>query len=157
MNQKQRFAVAAGGIVALVAVSFLYLGYGTGETAGMDAGNAELVALGKPLYDANCASCHGLNLEGQANWRVPLPAGGLPAPPHDETGHTWHHPDKLLFDYTKFGGARIAPPDFKSNMPGFEETLSDKEIWAVLSYIESRWPDDVRKRQSYINRQASNN
>ena len=90
-----------------------------------------------------------------SDWRTPLPTGGLAAPPHDETGHTWHHPDKLLFDYTKFGGQKIAPPGFKSNMPGFGGTLSDKEIWAVLSYIQSRWPDDVRKRQSYINRQAS--
>ena len=43
---------------------------------------------GAQLYAENCASCHGANLEGQADWRSPGPDGRLPAPPHDETGHT---------------------------------------------------------------------
>ena len=41
-------------------------------------------------YQEYCASCHGVNLEGQANWRSRNQDGTLPAPPHDETGHTWH-------------------------------------------------------------------
>ena len=49
--------------------------------------NRDLVA-GQRLYGDHCASCHGLNLEGEANWRVRNDDGTMPAPPHDETGHT---------------------------------------------------------------------
>ena len=117
-----------------------------------DAGNKRQVETGQKIYVENCASCHGVNLEGQPNWRSQLPEGGLPAPPHDETGHTWHHSDKLNFKYTKKGGQKIAPPGFKSNMPGFEETLSDDQIWAVLAYIKSEWPEQVRRRHALRNK-----
>jgi Cytochrome c, mono- and diheme variants len=50
--------------------------------------NLTVVGLGKSVYVENCASCHGLALEGQANWRQSERDGYLPAPPHDETGHT---------------------------------------------------------------------
>jgi len=91
-------------------------------------------------------------LEGQPKSKLPLPEGGLPAPPHDQTGHTWHHPDQLLFNYTKLGGAKIAPPGFESNMPGFGGALSDGEIWAVLSFIKSKWPRKILRRQEGLNR-----
>lgn len=116
-----------------------------------DPADPQLVALGRTVYDAHCASCHGRNLEGEPNWRQPLAAGGLPAPPHDATGHTWHHPDQLLFDYTKKGGAALAPADFQSNMPGFAGVLEDREIWAVLAFIKSRWPEEVQVRQDMMN------
>jgi hypothetical protein len=77
------------------------------------------VALGKQVYAARCASCHGPNLEGQPNWQQELPNGQLPAPPHDETGHTWHHNDLSLFTTVKYGGQATAPSGFKSNMPAF--------------------------------------
>lgn len=111
-----------------------------------------LVALGERLYREHCASCHGVELEGQPGWQRPLPDGGLPAPPHDSDGHTWHHPDRLLFGITKFGGQALAPPEFKSNMPAFGRTLSDREIWAVLAFIKSRWPEEIRARQAEITR-----
>jgi hypothetical protein len=59
------------------------------------------LALGDKLYVQHCASCHGANLEGQPDWRKRLPNGRFPAPPHDATGHTWHHPDEVLFAVTK--------------------------------------------------------
>ena len=67
-------------------------------------------------------------------------------------GHTWHHPDRLLFEITKFGGQALAPPGHKSNMPAFGQTLSDEEIWAVLAFIKSRWPEEIRARQAEITR-----
>ena len=104
---------------------------------------------GKALYADNCASCHGTNLEGQPNWRTPDEAGLLPAPPHDETGHTWHHDNNLLFRYTKLGGERALAESgvtgFKSGMPGFEETLNDGEIWSILAYIRSKWPEHIQE------------
>ncbi len=43
---------------------------------------------GQRLYMSHCAACHGINLQGAPNWHRRNAAGYLPAPPHDETGHT---------------------------------------------------------------------
>ena len=76
----------------------------------------------------------------------------LPAPPHDETGHTWHHADDLLFEITKFGAARVInDPSYQSAMPVYENVLSDEEIIAVLSFIKSRWPEQERGWQEDVN------
>ena len=37
-------------------------------------------------------------------------------------------------------------------MPAFGQTLSDAEIWAVLAFIKSRWPEEIRARQAEITR-----
>ncbi len=108
-----------------------------------------IVALGAEIYQANCASCHGAELEGQPNWRVWEEYGRLPAPPHDETGHTWHHDGDTLFGLTKYGvAALIDDPDYASDMPSYENVLTDAEIIAVLSYIKSTWPEDIRARHN---------
>lgn len=90
------------------------------------------IEAGKSLYSETCASCHGINLEGQPDWQSPNSDGVLPAPPHDATGHTWHHDNMLLFEYTKLGGegalARRNGEGFRSGMPAFEATLSDEDI-----------------------------
>jgi mono/diheme cytochrome c family protein len=111
----------------------------------------ELAAtVGKAVYEAQCASCHGAKLEGQPNWRERLPNGRLPAPPHDATGHTWHHDDSALFNITKNGIAEYAPPGYPSDMPAFADKLSDTEIWAVLGYIKSTWPREQRDYQKAL-------
>jgi mono/diheme cytochrome c family protein len=110
--------------------------------------DAALVAEGKRVYAAHCASCHGVNLEGQANWRERGPDGKLPAPPHDASGHTWHHPDGMLFAITKFGSTRITGQP--SEMQGYSEILSDEEIIGVLSFIKSTWPPEIRARHDEI-------
>jgi mono/diheme cytochrome c family protein len=115
----------------------------------------QLVALGKKVYDANCASCHGAKLQGEENWRERGPDGLLPAPPHDATGHTWHHPDAVLFAVTKYGPAAMAGGDYKSAMPAYDGVLSDEEIIASLSYIKSRWPREVVERHNQINQAAA--
>lgn len=113
------------------------------------------IAAGQSLYADSCASCHGLSLEGQPNWRTPDADGVLPAPPHDGTGHTWHHDDALLFEYTKFGGAAALEnrgiSEFNSGMPAFDETLTDDQIWNILAYIRSTWSDRERKVQASRN------
>ena len=118
-----------------------------------DPENAQQVKQGNKIYNRFCSLCHGLNLQGQANWRVRKPNGKLPAPPHDESGHTWHHADNLLFGITKFGLIPpYAPDNYESDMPAWENTLKDEDIWAVLAYIKSRWPTETQKIQAEINR-----
>jgi mono/diheme cytochrome c family protein len=120
----------------------------------IDSDDETQVAQGQGVYVAHCARCHGANLEGQPNWRDRQANGRLPAPPHDASGHTWHHPDAELFGITKHGLGSYAPAGYQSDMPAFEGTLSDEQIAAVLAYIKSRWPADIRERQARINVQV---
>ena len=137
-------------VCAIMAGGWFFFG-GDGLPLEADPDNQQQVEAGAKIYAGHCASCHGVKLEGQANWRSPLATGGLPAPPHDDSGHTWHHPDQVLFRYTKLGGAEIAPAGFKSNMPGFNGVISDGQIWAVLSFIKNKWPNNIRRRQAGLN------
>ena len=114
-----------------------------------DPDNPRQVSLGKSVYERTCAYCHGTRLEGQPNWQEKLPNGRMPAPPHDASGHTWHHPDPVLFGITKHGlvPGKYAPPGYQSDMSAFASVLSDEEIWAALAYIKSSWPGNIRKAQ----------
>jgi mono/diheme cytochrome c family protein len=53
------------------------------------------------------------------------------APPHDATGHTWHHDDAYLVETTKHGGQATAPRGFVSGMPAFGDKLTDDEVWQM--------------------------
>ena len=146
----------------LAAVTLLAIGGGVfllrpadRPAAGLaDPNDAALVALGGQIYAAECAACHGARLEGQPEWRRALPDGGRPAPPHDETGHTWHHADDLLFGITKFGGQAFSPAGYDNRMPAFEDRLTDRQIEAALAYIKSTWPDRIRQQQRRISASA---
>ncbi|MBY6092942.1 MULTISPECIES: c-type cytochrome [Rhodobacterales] len=102
---------------------------------------------GAALYQENCASCHGAELQGQPDWHSPGPDGRLPAPPHDATGHTWHHGDEILFRITRDGTAAVVGGGYASDMPGFGDALTDAEIRAILDYIKSTWPERERAYQ----------
>ena len=94
----------------------------------------EVLATGEALYMQYCASCHGVNLEGQPNWQGPNADGVFPAPPHTREGHTWHHPDSQLLQIIAEGGTTL-----NSAMPAFGNTLSQEEMEAILAYIKSFW------------------
>lgn len=105
------------------------------------------IAAGQTVYSAHCASCHGAKLEGQLDWQTRLPNGRMPAPPHDASGHTWHHSDDQLFTIVKKGVSAVVP-DYESDMPGFVGVLTDDEVRAALEYIKSTWPEGERKVQA---------
>src|SRR6266702_826634 len=142
MSAIPRWMVAA--TAALLVAGSFWLPVASGEPNKPDPDSPGVVARGKAVYADHCASCHGANLEGQANWRKRLPNGHLAAPPHDATGHTWHHSNDQLFDLVKNGTAGILPPGLVTDMPAYKDTLSDDDIWAVLSFIESTWPPQIR-------------
>ena len=126
---------------------------GTGERPyRLRPENTNIVTNGARLYQSHCASCHGSNLEGQPQWRSRDPDGLLPAPPHDASGHTWHHPDETLFRITKFGVVSvIGDPNYKTSMPAYEAVLSDQDIIAVLSWIKAQWPAAIRQQHDRVN------
>jgi mono/diheme cytochrome c family protein len=116
-----------------------------------DPGNAAQVALGKTVYGTHCATCHGANLQGQSDWQGRKADGKLPAPPHDASGHTWHHDDETLIHIVKFGFEKFAGPDYQTDMPKYADILSEEQTLAVLAYIKSTWPKDVLERQASMN------
>ena len=128
-----------------------------GETGLLKPSDKKLVAVGKRIYADNCASCHGKNLEGAPNWRRPKADGKLPAPPHDISGHTWHHADQVLFDLTKYGLKKFAGNNYQTDMPVYNGVLSDEEIVAVLSFIKSTWPENIRAYHDELNATAAQN
>lgn len=145
--------IAVAGLAAMAALVQQQIGKAGETQAGLTFRgppvSATEIETGRQLYAANCASCHGASLEGQPDWKRRLENGRMPAPPHDETGHTWHHSDQDLFTITKRGVGAIVP-GYQSDMPAFGGILSDTQIRAVLAYIKSTWPDRQREFQASV-------
>lgn len=106
-----------------------------------------LVMKGKEVYQANCATCHGANAEGAPNWATPEPDGLFPAPPHNDAGHTWHHPDRVLYEAIHDGMGDPLKPGSPLRMPTFKDKLNDEEIRALIEYFKSLWTEDHRHWQ----------
>jgi len=135
------------------ALAFLLLvllgGCGGSPAAQESQTDPNQLATGKRVYDANCAACHGINGEGQPNWKVPV-NGVFPAPPHDGSGHTWHHPDQVLLEVIAKGGAMP-----NSAMPAYADILTEEERAAVLEYIKTFWGKQEIEFQTQVTRQRS--
>ncbi|MCB4824475.1 c-type cytochrome [Roseicella aerolata] len=122
---------------------------GDGQNRAGRGGDAAALTRGRQLYVQHCASCHGAELEGQPNWRQRRADGRLPAPPHDASGHTWHHSDAQLVELAKRGPAGLVP-GYETDMPAFGDVLGDDEIRVVLFFIKSTWPAEIRARQEAL-------
>jgi mono/diheme cytochrome c family protein len=111
-------------------------------------GMSETAVAGKALYEQSCASCHGVDGEGQPEWKSPGENGAYPAPPHTAEGHTWHHADPLLLEIMANGGTMP-----NSGMPGFSEQLTDDEMVAILAYIKTLWGEREVEFQELVTKQ----
>ncbi|MFT5193771.1 MAG: mono/diheme cytochrome c family protein [Candidatus Promineifilaceae bacterium] len=141
--------------VAILAGLVLVLTWGvwsaSRQSAGVELTSAEVeqLAVGQQVYAENCASCHGENLEGQPDWKIPNDDGTMKAPPHNEDGHTWHHSDAYLLDRIRYGTQSLdALTQSQSNMPAYDTILTDEEIDSVLAYIQSTWPPRIQEMQA---------
>ena len=145
--------VSLGGGVILVAIGAAFAAWPENAThPTLPYTDPERVAEGKLLYADYCASCHGANLEGQQpNWQDRDADGYLPAPPHDASGHTWHHDNALLMRIVRDGTEAIVGGTYTSNMIGFGDVLTDHEIASVLGYIKATWPTEIQDIHNEIN------
>lgn len=98
---------------------------------------------GKTLFHTHCSVCHGQEGTGEdpqwlnGGWRED---GTRIAPALNGTAHAWHHEPQLLYSYVKDGSI-----DTTSPMPSFGDQLTDEQIWSVIRYIQSLWPEKIRK------------
>lgn len=154
MNQRRVFWLA----VMVLILSAAFLAYQTTASVNqpvvinqtavppLPVLSPEKVSKGEIPYAQFCSKCHGANLEGALNWKQSLPDGSFPPPPHDSSGHTWHHPDALLISIIENGG----DPAYNSKMPPFKDQLSREEIAAILEFIKSSWGRKEREYQWWI-------
>jgi mono/diheme cytochrome c family protein len=83
---------------------------------------------GQRIYEQNCASCHGESGRGDG------PAAEVLSPQPANLRHLGHMSmmanDAYLFWTIADGGEPI-----DTDMPAFNESLSDDEIWSVILYL----------------------
>ena len=120
------------------------------DPAGLKPLDPNAVRQGQQLYAANCASCHGANGAGVADWQKAGPDGAFPPPPHDSTGHTWHHADGLLFRIIQQGCRLYQTGTTPCNMPAFGGVLDDVEIRAVIEFMKTWWGPREREFQAAV-------
>lgn len=84
---------------------------------------------GPQLYDANCATCHGINGQGAGNSALP------PLFHNAALGST--HTNNLVLTILK--GVRRAPDTPDLLMPGFANALSDRQIVTLANYLTQRY------------------
>jgi len=99
---------------------------------------SKALARGAKVYAVSCRPCHG-DRHGKGSIGR--------AHPHNETGHTWHHPDTQLREWIRHG----KPGPGFSVMPGFAYLKND-DLEAVLALIKTWWADEQREFQADISR-----
>jgi mono/diheme cytochrome c family protein len=93
--------------------------------------NSLLVTLGKSVYDAQCASCHGMQGKGFPPHYPPLagnPSISMSSPVN---------PIRMVLNGGFAPATTGNPRPF--GMPPFAQALSDDEVAAVVTYIRTSW------------------
>jgi mono/diheme cytochrome c family protein len=103
------------------------------------------VERGAALYEINCGSCHG-GASGGTVRDIP--------PPHNASGHTWHHQDCLLTKIILDGFEDPDAPEDKPKMPAFKGQLTDEEVAAILTHIKTWWTEEQRQWQRQVTQQS---
>ncbi|HET9533570.1 MAG TPA: c-type cytochrome [Blastocatellia bacterium] len=98
---------------------------GARELKNPVASNAETIEAGRKTYVRYCLGCHGPSARGDGSMAL---SGGTPSNLVDET---WDYgsSDGEIFVVIREG--------VSSDMEGYKDRLTDKEIWQVINYIRS--------------------
>ena len=144
-SRRRTARIWAWGLVGFAAALFAVLAWWVPSLENkIPGGSPGEIRLGEALYGRNCAICHGEAGVGETPAKANggrKPDGGYIAPAHNGNGHTWHHPPDVLFTIVKNGSSAS-----DSSMKGWKGRLKDEEIRAILGYIFSLWPPDLRER-----------
>ncbi|SFI13101.1 c-type cytochrome [Modicisalibacter xianhensis] len=138
MRSAQRF------MVVLIVTSFTGPALAGGEPT-KDV--TEPLEAGKRIYRQYCASCHGIEGDGQPNWERQNALGELPAPPHNPEGHTWKHSDAMLYRIIAEGWHDPWNKTERLTMPAFGDVLSPQQIQLVVNYLKTLWTPEQRRHQ----------
>ncbi len=143
MARKRRALLTSAGLVLILAAC----GEKTGtphpgksaSTPVAETSGAFTPETGRRLFRQHCAQCHGPNAEGDPNWRRRRPDGTFPPPPLNGTGHAWHHSHEVLRTTIRDGTVKLG-----GSMPGWGDKLSEAEMDAILVWLRSLWPEEIR-------------
>ncbi len=109
---------------------------GEGETTGNPVpATATSIGIGRGLFEANCAQCHGINGRGDG----PL-ADTLPLRPADFRQHIPVHADEFFF--------LIMTNGLGSVMPAFGEQLTEDERWHLLNFLQSEFGLEAQEAEN---------
>lgn len=98
------------------------------------------VSRGAVIYKLSCARCHGDHADGKGPDALPgIPSKSFHTPAkrfavwlHRGAPHAWF---RKIHDGA---GPRVSYPDGENTaMPAFADTLSNEQIWLVVTYLQS--------------------
>lgn len=99
-------------------------------------GDHEAAEAGAEIYKVNCATCHGPEGKGDG----PTAVGLDPQPASLADAHMMEEMNDGALFWRVSEGGMMEP--FNSVMPAWKETLSEDEIWQVITYIREFSEDD---------------
>jgi mono/diheme cytochrome c family protein len=120
-----KLLLGAGAAIAAAALLWMASSSGPAPRSLADVTEPELSALaakGKMLFEANCASCHGIKASG---------TGKGPPLVHD-IYNPGHHADAAFFSAAKFGVRQHHWP--YGNMPPQAQVTED-QVAAIVQYV----------------------
>ena len=114
-----RLALASALLVMLVACG------GAQGGAGSPSASVGDVARGEVLYQANCASCHGVDLRGTDQ-----------GPPHLDPVYLPNHHADITFRLAVANGVR--PHHWRFGPMPPIEGLDDEDVTAIIAYVRAQ-------------------
>ncbi|HLF04581.1 MAG TPA: cytochrome c [Dehalococcoidia bacterium] len=107
------------------------------------------VERGGQLYHTYCLSCHS-GATGGSMMDIP--------PPHNATGHTWHHSDRQLTAIILDGSGQMGEMMRQMmgtvkdtpRMPAFRGALAEEDVANILAYIKTWWTPEQREWQRRV-------
>ncbi len=124
MIRKNAAWVVIVALVVVIVIGVVAFGDAPPEEPGAPAAPLDpgLVALGEPLYQANCATCHGTDLRGTSN-----------GPSHLSVVYEPNHHGDIAFILAARNGVEAHHWPF-GDMPPVPG-LSDEDLAAIVAYV----------------------